>query len=529
MNEPSPLSRARDLILRWCDDRITDGETAELETLLRESPEISRLFAELAHVNATLENLGPAGARVQGCPTVTAPPFSLPCNGWMRPLLSLAAALILLGIPAALVLQRQTGNAPEPASSPARSLAVVNHILGATWRAGDQVLRPGDLIGPSRIRFESGLLQLQFFNGVQAVIEGPADFEILSAEESFCHRGRFHAIVPPQANCFRVRTAQGELIDFGTEFGLEVSPDGAEVHVFDGEVAFQTDDDRIPTRLGVGRAALIPTVGRAQPREANADLFASYREVNQMQAMSTEKRLAEWYQSSLFWRTHPATLAYFDFEEKDYLTGTFRGETMGPYRDPVAGLLVGAQLHQGRWPGKAGLAFSRTSDRVRIHVPGTHRALTLAAWIRVDNLEPRRHALLMSDGESEGSVHWALDGATQRLSFGASVSSGASASQIAIPSEPLATAELLDQWAFLATSYDADRGTVEHSINGRNIGRSLLEKAPSLRIGVADIANWTSPSPEDAHFEGVIDELMIFSVPLTEDQLVGIARTGRPY
>lgn len=529
MNGLSSQSRPRELILRWCDDRITEAETLELETLLRQDPCLARLFAELTHVHATLENLGPASSPSRACLPLPLQALRPPRSPWIRHLLSLAAALLLLGIPAALLVRSRPGESPGATGLPTRSLAVVNHILDATWQADDLALRPGDLIGPSRIRLAAGLIQLQFFNGVQAVIEGPADFEIVSGEEAYCHLGRFHAIVPPQADCFRVRTRQGELIDFGTEFGLEVKPEGAEVHVFDGEVAFQTGEDRIPTRLGVGRAALIATDGTAEAREADADLFASYREVNQMQAMSTEKRLTEWYQSSLFWRTHPGVLAYFDFEEKDYLTGTFHGQSTGPYRDPVSGLVVGAVSSQGRWPGKAGLSFSRTSDRVRIHIPGTHRALTLAAWIRVDDLKPRQHGLLMSEGESEGSVQWSIDGAARRLNFRAVPPSGDPGETISLASEPLPLADLLNQWVFLATCYDADRQTVEHYLNGELVGRGDLPRAPSLRIGVADIGNWTSPTMEDSHFEGMIDELMTFSLRFTEDQLAGIARSGRPY
>jgi len=121
-------------------------------------------------------------------------------------------------------------------------------------------------LGPAESDSSRAWSNFQFFNGVQAVIEGPADLEILSAEESFCHQGRIHAIVPPQADCFRVRTSQGELIDFGTEFGLNVSPEGAAVHVFDGEVAFQPGDDKVPTRLGMGRAALIGPALDPPPR-----------------------------------------------------------------------------------------------------------------------------------------------------------------------------------------------------------------------------------------------------------------------
>jgi len=523
MNDPAPPLRTRQLILRWCDDLLTAEETQELDALVAGDPEIAQLFAELTHLNATLENLGPTFS--EAAPQ----PLPRPRPNWSTHVLSIAAALVAIGVPVRIALSPQGPATVEPpVERGARSVAVVNNILGATWAPGSPVLRPGDLIAPSRIRFESGLLQLQFFNGVQAVLEGPADFEIISAEESFCHRGRFHAIVPPQADCFRVRTEQGELIDFGTEFGLNVSPEGAAVHVFDGEVAFQTKDDRVPTRLGIGHAALIGTDGSAKSLSVDPNLFASYREVNQMQAMSTEVRLSDWYRYSLFWRSHPAGMAYFDFEDKDYLTGIIRGESANPYRDPVSGLLVGATLQEGRWPGKAGLVFARTSDRVRINLPGTSRALTLAAWVRLNNLPPRIQGLVMTDATREGAVHWSIDGETQTLHLETGTKDDQTPAPT-YPSSPRLTGALTGQWIFLATTYDTQRGTVEHFLNGQNMGSQPIKRPDSLRVGVADIGNWSAPSYEDHHLEGIIDELMILSIALTEDQLAGIAKAGKPY
>jgi hypothetical protein len=523
MNTPSPELRLRRLISRWCDDLLSPEEMSELDARLANEPGAAQLFAEMTHLNAALENLGPA------IPEAIPQVERRAKLNWMATIMAIAAVLIAVGIPLRFAFHQEPERTATGSAAPAvRSVAVVNNILDATWYRDTPILRPGDLLAPSRIRFESGLIQIQFFNGVQAVLEGPADFEILSAEESFCHRGRFHAIVPPQANCFRVRTAQGELIDFGTEFGVDVSPDSAAVHVFDGEVAFQPADDRIPTRVGMGHAALIGADGSAKAVTADPNLFASYREVNRMKAMSTEKRLADWYRYSLFWRSHPAGVAYFDFEDNDYLTGTIRGESANPYREPVNGLLVGTTLGEGRWPGKAALVFARTSDRVRVSLPGTSRAFTLSAWVRLNRLESRQHGLIMTDSTREGSVHWSIDGAAHALRLDTGTSDNAESEHTYV-SRPVITRDLLNQWVFLATTYDTDLGVVEHFLNGRSIGRQSIENSGSLRIGVADIGNWTTPSPGDHHLEGAMDEVMVLSVALAPDQLTGIAIAGKPY
>jgi len=64
--------------------------------------------------------------------------------------------------------------------------------------------------------------------------------------------------------------------------------------------------------------------------------------------------------------------------------------------------------------------------------------------------------------------------------------------------------------------------------NGKSIGKQDMNGSDTLRIGVADIGNWSSLNAGEHHFEGVIDELMVLSIRLDADQLAGIAAAGRP-
>ena len=65
----------------------------------------------------------------------------------------------------------------------------------------------------------------------------------------FVDRGRLRAHVPEQARGFAVLAPTFELVDLGTEFGLNVAEDGVdEIHVFDGKVELY--DARIEPRSG---------------------------------------------------------------------------------------------------------------------------------------------------------------------------------------------------------------------------------------------------------------------------------------
>src|SRR5262249_58736926 len=72
------------------------------------------------------------------------------------------------------------------------------------------------------------------------------------------------------------------------------------------------------------------------------------------------------------------------------------------------GAIVGCSWGAGRWAGKLGLEFKRVCDRVRLHVSGEFRSLTLAAWVRPDALPNVNNSLLMADGWEEGGPHWQI-------------------------------------------------------------------------------------------------------------------------
>lgn len=91
---------------------------------------------------------------------------------------------------------------------------------------------------PGRGRVPNGRGHLELSGGVRIVMQGPADFELLSEPNRFkFHRGLMRAVVPAGAEGFTVVAGGHEIVDLGTEFGLSVDKDNdVEVHVFQGSV-----------------------------------------------------------------------------------------------------------------------------------------------------------------------------------------------------------------------------------------------------------------------------------------------------
>ncbi len=131
------------------------------------------------------------------------------------------------------------GGLPEgrlPTSMPV-PVAQVHHEVDAQWNPDFAPSASGLAVG--RFRLEQGLAQIVFECGAIAMLKAPVDLELVSLSEAFLYSGQLLVRVPPDsaAEGFRVGTPAGDLLDLGTEFGVEVeSTGGALVQVYEGEV-----------------------------------------------------------------------------------------------------------------------------------------------------------------------------------------------------------------------------------------------------------------------------------------------------
>lgn len=115
------------------------------------------------------------------------------------------------------------------------------------------------------IRVTHGSLSLQYGHGTNVVLHSPAAYQLLSSSRARMIIGRLTATVPEAGKGFTVITPQANVIDLGTEFGVEVSSDGAtDVVVFKGEVDLDYHEQGAEDqRLRMGEALRLDAVGTA--------------------------------------------------------------------------------------------------------------------------------------------------------------------------------------------------------------------------------------------------------------------------
>ncbi|HEY2584511.1 MAG TPA: FecR domain-containing protein [Tepidisphaeraceae bacterium] len=145
------------------------------------------------------------------------------------------------GVPTPTPPTTQPAHVAPPAPAPPAAPRPVAHLtaLANAMIESPAGLHPGAPLLPGQsLRLKSGAAEVTYANGAVLVLEGPADLRITNASTARLDRGKLAARVPHAARWFRVTAAKLTVTDLGTEFGVDVRPDGlALAHVFEGRIS----------------------------------------------------------------------------------------------------------------------------------------------------------------------------------------------------------------------------------------------------------------------------------------------------
>jgi len=157
-------------------------------------------------------------------------------------------------------------------------VARISQTARATWTAASVGnFKDRDLFPDELVELKSGAAEIAFADGARVTLVGPAEFIVTGANAGHLRRGRVVAIVPPPARGFRLSTEEIEVVDLGTEFGVDAADDKhVEVHVFSGTVEWRhrtaAAHGEPPQRLASGTAVRIArSSGEATGLAADSD------------------------------------------------------------------------------------------------------------------------------------------------------------------------------------------------------------------------------------------------------------------
>jgi hypothetical protein len=531
------------LISEWLNGRLTEQDSAELQEHLRTSREARDEFRRWTQLDVMLCEQAERSTEQPAQEKI------IPLHGEtgrFRSFVRLAAAacvITMLSI-AALWLRDRRSAAPSTASTAAEQTNIGCAILTRATEAqfvGGVSPRVGDTIQPGVLKLARGAAQIEFFSGASMILQAGVTVELVSPWEAVCREGKMTLRVPPPAHGFKLRTAGMDIVDLGTEFGVNADAQGGvEVHVFEGKVEAHPQN----------AAMQLLTGGQSLHRDAASTLSAGtsrpedFPNIEKMDADSrghSQARYDAWWRHMQEVRRDPRLIACYLFkhntEDKwDRLVNNFT-EPRVPSR---AGGAVGARWTEGRWPMKDALEFKSPGDRVRINLGDeTYAAITLACWVRVDGVDRKYNGLLLTDGYDPGEPHWQIyeDGS---LMFSIAYPSPGAPAGMKKNNQIYYSPRIFDltnqrRWHHIAVTYDNQSGAVVQFLDGREISREVSpmhQPGRPITFGQSEIGNWGLPTQGHAfpirNLNGRMDEFLIYRAALTPSEVAALFEAGKP-
>ncbi len=242
----------RDELHILCDaaveERLTPEQQRRLEELVLSDPAARRYYVEYLHQHGALHwsllQKDEGATRPAPTPETTPAPVILrPQFNRRRVLTAVAAAAAVLVALGLWVNARAS----------ALAVATLTGGKSCKWDAGTLPTEEGAKLGSGRLRLAEGIARITFASGAEVTLEAPAELELVSPKRCVLHGGRLIAKVPPQAIGFVVDTPTAVLHDLGTEFGVNVRDNQADVQVFNGIVDVKHRASGQTERLLTGR------------------------------------------------------------------------------------------------------------------------------------------------------------------------------------------------------------------------------------------------------------------------------------
>ena len=276
------------LVLKSLDGKIVDKETDRLHKLLNESSEavedyvdliITRVVLESAHSfdagslidknqrqvlreavdrdlnDSAIRTAMKAEASVEDAtpkPSLTGESNVRFTRRQLNSAFLKVAAMLLFALSAIYLDRLLWQKVNQPRVTPLE-VATITDSEQAIW--ANEGFDPAAALTAGTWTLQQGIAELTFQNDAQVILEGPSTIMLFDGKHVMLEQGALTARVNRRALGFRVSTPTADILDLGTEFGVQVNAsDVSEVHVFDGLVALYAENTQNRVLVEQGQA-----------------------------------------------------------------------------------------------------------------------------------------------------------------------------------------------------------------------------------------------------------------------------------
>lgn len=493
------------LLMELTEGELSSEQRLRLAEVLRQHPAAKQQYLEYCQVHTMLAwEHGVLGDLQLPDLSDSPAPLSGSFSVW-KPL-AMTAALVLAAMIFWLPWRAPVDMKPgETVASLTRSVAASLELFGASSGFNN-----GSAVRTGSYQLDEGIVQITFESGVEVVIEAPASFEIHGPELMILNEGRLVANVTTEGVGFTVETPDAEVVDYGTEFAIEVVGQGSsEVHVFQGEVEVhpkQQDTAIDPVRLVTNQATRIDH-STLTPLGISVDDERFLRSLDEPEPTYSgnvrELLPLAYYRMAVMDDGHTLKDAARGHENT---ASVVRGDTRS---QPFAPGRIGSSLRLGG--PKAG-GYAQISSGLEL--PTTD--FTIMAWIRTQTLP--RNAVLVSDMKLSGDETFRFGLVGDHGHLGLTLANGMQLLQI-VDSSPLP----LEDWTHVAVVKAMEELRLYR--NGALVASEPLngfQSQPHNPLSIGGIPKESGRKKRrqrSGFWHGRIDELAFFGSALTSEQI----------
>jgi len=388
-----------------------------------------------------------------------------------------------------------------------------------------------------KYEIERGQLHLRFDDSVELLFSGPGSFEILNPKLVSVTQGNVRTIVlNDKGKEFTILSPTSRYIDWGTEFSLNISPNGEDlVNVHEGAIEVQC----LATQ---NKSQMLTRFSKVIDSPEFAPVLIDKQLENSMPGEMGGTRNQELFDKLA---TDPDVIGLYDFKlpqlSKDTLVQRIpqmwesSKANMHPHRwvpnlhlsntDASHGIFHGANRTKGRWPEAGGINLYLKNAHLSLDLNQNYENFSFACWLKPTGKlnNPLNTLIRPYRWENFGnlSIEVTRSGKLKQFLWG----------EPHIQELQPSKGRLSKDWNHIAYTFGkVDEKTVSSLyLNGKLYNQVFPNFTDSVDLRNAIIGCTQKKNGEYLNqFNAVLDELVLFKKTLTEEEIEKFYHSGLP-